>query len=71
LPLFRQALALDSSKLEIKYHLALTLKALDREKEAFNTLVEVVSSKRYFSEKILAQELLDSWANELDIQKRK
>jgi len=70
LPLFRQALALDSSKLEIKYHLALTLKALDREKEAFNTLVEVVNSKRYFSEKNLAQKLLNVWANELKIKKK-
>jgi len=62
LPLFRKALALDFSKIEIKYHLALTLKALDREKEAFNTMLEVVNSKRDFSDKLEAKKVLDSWA---------
>ncbi len=62
LPLFRKALALDYSKIEIKYHLALTLKALDREKEAFNTMLEVVNSKRDFSDKLEAKKVLDSWA---------
>jgi putative PEP-CTERM system TPR-repeat lipoprotein len=65
LPLFRQALALDYSKVEIKYHLALTLKALNREKEAFNTLLEVVNSKRDFPEKNEAQQLLKLWAEAL------
>ncbi len=65
LPLFRQALAIDYSKLEIKYHLALTLKALNQDKEAFNTLLEVVNSKRDFSEKKSAQQLLSQWAESL------
>jgi len=69
LPLFRQALALDFSKIEIKYHLALTLKALDREKEAFNTLEEVVNSKRNFSDKKEAKKLLDLWAEALNSKK--
>ncbi|NQZ21073.1 MAG: PEP-CTERM system TPR-repeat protein PrsT [Colwellia sp.] len=62
LPLFRQALAINYSKLEIKFHLALTLKALKQDKEAFNTLLEVVNSKRDFSEKKSAQQLLNQWA---------
>jgi len=62
LPLFRQALAIDFSKLEIKFHLALTLKALKQDREAFNTLLEVVNSKRDFSEKRSAQQLLNKWA---------
>jgi len=65
LPLFRQALAINYSKLEIKYHLALTLKALKQDKEAFNTLLEVVNSKRDFSEKKSAQQLLNQWAESL------
>jgi putative PEP-CTERM system TPR-repeat lipoprotein len=65
LPLFRQALALDYSKIEIKYHLALTLKALNREKEAFNTLLEVVNSKRDFPEKNEAHQWLKLWAEAL------
>ncbi|TWX57782.1 XrtA/PEP-CTERM system TPR-repeat protein PrsT [Colwellia hornerae] len=69
LPLFRQALALDFSKIEIKYHLVLTLKALNREKEAFNTLVEVVNSKREFSDKKEAIKLLNSWVEILRIKK--
>jgi putative PEP-CTERM system TPR-repeat lipoprotein len=69
LPLFRKALALDFSKIEIKYHLALTLKALNREKEAFNTLLEVVNSKRDFSDKLEAKKILNSWAKALGSEK--
>lgn len=69
LPLFRKALALDFSKIEIKYHLALTLKALNREKEAFNTLVEVVNSKRNFSDKQFAKQQLQEWIKELNAKK--
>jgi putative PEP-CTERM system TPR-repeat lipoprotein len=69
LPLFRKALALDFSKIEIKYHLALTLKALNREKEAFNTMLEVVNSKRDFSDKLEAKKVLDSWAEVLRSEK--
>jgi putative PEP-CTERM system TPR-repeat lipoprotein len=66
LPLFRKALALDFSKIEIKYHLALTLKALNREKEAFNTLIEVVNSQREFSDKKEANKLLKLWSEALE-----
>jgi putative PEP-CTERM system TPR-repeat lipoprotein len=70
LPLFRQALALDFSKIEIKYHLALTLKALGQDKEAFNTLVEVVNSKRDFEDKKTAKKLLNLWVEALRTNKK-
>lgn len=65
LPLFRQALAIDFSKMEIKYHLALTLKALNRDKEAFNSLREVVNNKRDFEGKDNAISLLAEWSQDL------
>lgn len=70
LSLFRQALALDFSKVEIKYHLALTLKALKQEKEAFNTLIEVVNSKRDFSDKKEAEKLLSLWTESIRANKK-
>ncbi len=62
LPLFRKALAIDYSKQEIKFHLALTLKELNQNREAFTVLQEVVNSKRAFADKAKAKEVLDAWA---------
>ena len=61
LPLFRQALALDYSRIGIKYHLALTLKALHRDKEAINFMIEVIDSNSIFSEKNKLKQLVDDW----------
>ena len=41
------------------------MQALNREKEAFNTLLEVVNSKRDFPEKKEAQQWLKLWADAL------
>ncbi|MBA6390698.1 PEP-CTERM system TPR-repeat protein PrsT [Colwellia sp. BRX10-3] len=61
LPLLRKALAIDSSNVEIKYHMALTLKALGQDKEAFNLLREVVNSQNDFTDKNQALETLELW----------
>ena len=61
LPLLRKALAIDSSNVEIKYHMALTLKALGQDREAFNLLREVVNSQVDFSGKEQALQILESW----------
>lgn len=62
LPLLREALAIDYSNVEIKYHMALTLKALGQDREAFNMLREVVNSQRDFNHKVKALETLELWA---------
>ena len=59
LPLFRKALAINSSNPEIKYHLALTLKALNRDKEAIQLMVDVVNSD--YTKISNADELLTQW----------
>tara|TARA_R110000737_G_scaffold1598_14_gene4807 strand:- start:3540 stop:6320 length:2781 start_codon:yes stop_codon:yes gene_type:complete len=61
LPLLRNALAIDYSNVEIKYHMALTLKALGQDREAFNMLREVVNSQVAFSAKKQARQTLESW----------
>lgn len=65
LPLFRKAIAIDFSRLDIKFHIALTLKALDRNKEAIEMMIEVVDSHN-FSESKKAKQLLEQWFNELN-----
>lgn len=59
LPLFRKALAINSSNPEIKYHLALTLKALNRDKEAIQLMLDVVNSNH--EKKSEADALLKKW----------
>jgi len=59
LPLFRKALAINSSNPEIKYHLALTLKALNRDKEAIELMLDVVNSNH--EKKSEADALLKKW----------
>jgi putative PEP-CTERM system TPR-repeat lipoprotein len=66
LPLFRKALALDYSRVVIKYHLALTLKALHRDREAINFMIEVNESSSIFSEKNKLKQLVDDWIVNLD-----
>jgi putative PEP-CTERM system TPR-repeat lipoprotein len=61
LPLFRKALAINNSNSTVKYHLALTLKALNRDKEAIKLMVDVVNSD--YSEKADADVLLKQWLN--------
>ena len=63
LPLLREALAIDYSNIEIKYHMALTLKALGQDREAFNMLREVVNSQRDFDNKAKALEILELWGS--------
>lgn len=62
--LFRQALVLDFNNAEIKYHLAITLKAEKRDKEAYKLLTEAVKTEQSFSEKRVAQQLLAQWKKE-------
>ena len=59
LPLFRKALAINNSNSVVKYHLALTLKALNRDKEAIKLMVDVVNSGS--SKKVDADVLLKQW----------
>ncbi len=59
LPLFRKALALNNSSPAVKYHLALTLKALNRDKEAIKLMVDVVNSD--YSQKADPDVLLKQW----------
>ena len=61
LALFRQALIKDFGNAETKYHLAVTLFALDRKVEAKNYLIESVESQQMFSEKAEAKALLADW----------
>ena len=59
LPQFRKALAINNSNPAVKYHLALTLKALNRDKEAIKLMVDVVNSD--YSQKADADVLLKQW----------
>ena len=59
LPLFRKALAINNSNLEIKFHLALTLKASNREKEAIKLMAEVANSDSH--QKYHANAYLREW----------
>ena len=61
LGLFRNALTQDFDNAEIKYHLAVTLKALGRDGEAKNYLIEAIDSEQKFTDKDKAKTLLDSW----------
>ncbi|MFT5756423.1 MAG: putative PEP-CTERM system TPR-repeat lipoprotein [Alteromonadaceae bacterium] len=61
LGLFRRALTKDYDNAEIKYHIAVTLEALNRRIEAKKYLMEAIDSHQNFSEKKDAQLLLDSW----------
>lgn len=58
LPHFRKALAIDNNRADIKYHIAKTLIALNREKEAVSFLAEAVNSAESFDDKTQAIELL-------------
>ena len=60
LPHFRKALAIDNNRADIKYHLAKTLIALERTREATVLLAESVNSKQQFEEKDEAKKLLTS-----------
>lgn len=59
LPLFRKALAINYSNPEVRYHLALTLKALNRDKEAIKLMVDVVNSD--YEKRVEAEVLLKQW----------
>jgi len=59
LPLFRKALAINNSNPAIKYHLSLTLKALNRDKEAIKLMVDVVNSD--YIKRTEADALLRQW----------
>lgn len=62
LALLREALAIESSNVAIKYHMAMTLKALGQDREAFNLLREVVNSNVDFSDKSKAKQVLEYWS---------
>lgn len=62
--LFRQALVLDFNNAEIKYHLAVTLKAEQRDREAYKLLTEAVKAEQDFLDKDLAKQLLIQWKEE-------
>ncbi len=61
LPMLRKALVLSFSDPEIKFHLAMTLDALDRRGEAQKLLYEAISSKTDFPEKNYARQTLKQW----------
>jgi putative PEP-CTERM system TPR-repeat lipoprotein len=58
LALFRKALAKDFENAEVKYHLAVTLYALNRDSEAYDLLLASVNSHQHFLEKSDAELLL-------------
>lgn len=60
LALFRKALTIDYVNVEVKYHLAATLVKLNRASEAKQYLFDVVESKKYFSEREAAEQLLST-----------
>jgi len=68
--LFRQALVLDFDNAEIKYHLAVTLKQEQRNKEAYKLLSESVKSKQLFDDKVKAEQLLKKWKKERSIKNK-
>ncbi|WP_286234046.1 XrtA/PEP-CTERM system TPR-repeat protein PrsT [Thalassotalea sediminis] len=59
LPYYRQALVVNKNRPDIKFHLAKTLEALDRDREAMSLLADIVNSNVYFAEKEAAKGLLD------------
>ncbi|TYK64635.1 XrtA/PEP-CTERM system TPR-repeat protein PrsT [Colwellia echini] len=61
LALLRKANTLDYENAEVKYHLAVTLAALQRKTEARKYLQESVSSEQTYPEKSQAKALLSSW----------
>ncbi|MCW8833467.1 MAG: hypothetical protein OQK03_09130 [Colwellia sp.] len=61
LALFRTALVKDFNNAEIKYHLAVTLRGLNRDVEAKKYLIEAVESTSAFAEKSEAKALLKTW----------
>ena len=61
LGLFRQALTKDYDNAEVKYHIAVTLDALNRRAEAKKYLAEAVDSSQKFPERNEAELLLNSW----------
>lgn len=63
LALFRKALAKDYDNAEVKYHIAITLDALNRKKEAKDFLMQAVASTQNFPEKSSAASLLLTWKN--------
>ncbi len=58
LPIFRDALAIDSDNAEIKYHLAVNLIQLERQAEAIRYLKEAIDSGQEFNELKEAKALL-------------
>jgi putative PEP-CTERM system TPR-repeat lipoprotein len=62
--LFRQALILDFDNAEIKYHLAVTLKEEERDREAYKLLSEAVKSEQDFADKKIAKKRLIQWKEE-------
>lgn len=62
--LFREALVIDFDNAEVKYHLAVTLKAEQRDREAYKLLSEVVKTEQDFFEKEEAKQLLEQWKKE-------
>ena len=58
LPIFREALAIDSENAEIKYHLAVALNLLGRSNEAIRYLQDIIESNQIFSGKNDAEKLL-------------
>lgn len=59
--LFRKALVLDFKNAEVKYHLALTLKQVNRDREAYKLLSESVKSEQVFNDKSKARQMLEEW----------
>ncbi len=62
--LFREALVIDFDNAEIKYHLAVTLKAEKRDREAYKLLSEAVRAEQEFTDKSWANQLLAEWKRE-------
>jgi putative PEP-CTERM system TPR-repeat lipoprotein len=62
--LYREALVVDYDNAEIKYHLAITLKAEKRDREAYKLLSEAVKAEQDFMDKKIAKQLLVQWKEE-------
>ena len=65
--LYRQALVLDFDNAEVKYHLAVTLKAEKRDREAYKLLTEAVKAEQEFTDKESATQLLEQWRAEKSV----
>lgn len=68
IPLFREALVIDFDNVEVKYHLAITLKAEKRDREAYKLLSEAVKAEQDFIDKEIAKQLLEQWKAEKSAQ---